>query len=82
MVEEAHIGVHQGNAQLITGTDDHLISSGAGGGCNVLDTTLKTQKNRTLCKYNNIHNKEKRPLTVMHEHITAHSLNSVNFISI
>jgi len=40
-MEETDVGVHQGNTQLIAGIDDHLISSRAGGGGNILHTTLK-----------------------------------------
>jgi hypothetical protein len=43
VVEESQVGVHQGDALLITGIDHHLVSCGPSRGSNVLHTTLQRQ---------------------------------------
>lgn len=40
VVEEAQVGMNQGDAQLIAGINDHLVSSGARGRCYVFHSTL------------------------------------------
>lgn len=41
VVEEAQVGMHKSDSQLVAGVDDHLVSGGAGRSGNVLHTTLK-----------------------------------------
>lgn len=50
MVEESQVGVHESDALLVTGINHNRISSRARWSCDVLDTTLQTQREDTLVK--------------------------------
>lgn len=52
MVEEAQVGVHQRDSQLVAGLDHHLVGSGAWRSSDELNAALETRGQTDMNTFN------------------------------